>query len=73
MEEQDALSEKTDGEESNEDLDYKALEAQIKLIKWKYNGMEKEIKAFTKKDYIQVVIVIVICLCVLVIWALFVV
>lgn len=38
MEEQDALSEKTDGEESNEDLDYKALEAQIKLIKWKYNG-----------------------------------
>ncbi len=67
MEEQNELSE----ELSEEELAYKALSAKIKLIKWQYNGIEKEVKTFTKKDYIQLIIVIVICLCVVVVWALF--
>lgn len=67
MEEQKELSE----ELSEEELAYKALSAKIKLIKWQYNGIEKEVKTFTKKDYIQLIIVIAICLCVVVVWALF--
>ncbi len=63
MDEQKELSE----ELSEEELDYKALAARIKLIKLQNSDYrEKETKTMDKKDYIELAVIIVICLCALV-------